>query len=79
VDWKQVKVPAGTKLFKAHSFTFMIKGDSWQLEVDEFSDGTFTGHGEHSTDRNSFIESVSGQTLKECLEGLISRIQSRGT
>lgn len=77
MEWKNVKVPAGSKLFKSHNFTFMTKGHSWQLEVDEYSDGTFSGHGEHSTDRNSFVESVSGKSLNDCLAALIERIQNR--
>lgn len=77
MEWKNVKVPAGSKLFKSHNFTFMTKGRSWHLEVDEYSDGSFSGHGEHSTDRNSFVESVSGKSLNECLSALIERIQNR--
>ena len=77
MEWKNVKVPSGSKLFKAHNFTFMNKGHSWRLAVDEFSDGTFSGHGEHATDRNTFVESVSGRELTDCLNALIERIQNR--
>ncbi len=77
MEWKNIKIPSGAKLFKAHTFTFMMKGNTYHLEVDEFSDGSFTGHGEHSSDRNSFVESVSGRSVNECLSALIERIQSR--
>lgn len=77
MEWKATKLPAGSKLFKVHNFNFILKGVNFNLEVDEFSDGTFTGHGEHSTDQNYFIESVSAKSLSDCLSELISRIQSR--
>ncbi|MEY4630718.1 MAG: hypothetical protein RIQ81_838 [Pseudomonadota bacterium] len=79
MEWKNIKVPPGAKLFKSHTFTFMVKGSTYHLEIDEYSDGSFTGHGEHSADRNTFVESVSGRTLNECLVGLIERIQGRHT
>ena len=78
MDWKKTRIPAGTKLFMVHSFTYMTKGRTFILEVDEFSDGTFTGHGEQSTDRSHVVESVSGKTVSECLEALIKRIDLRG-
>lgn len=74
--WKNVKLPVGCKLFKVHHFTFMLSGTIYHFEIDEFSDGTFTGHGEHSTDKSSVIESVNGNSLEECLNALISRIES---
>ena len=76
-DWCSVNVPNGSKIFKSHSFTFMHGGNTYVLEIDEYSDGTFSGHGEHSTDKSSVIESVSGSSTKECLEKLIGRIESR--
>jgi hypothetical protein len=77
MDWKKVNTPTGSKLFKVHIFTFMHKGVNYSLEVDEFLDGTCTGHGEHSTDKSSILEPVSGATVSECLQSLISRIQTR--
>jgi hypothetical protein len=77
MSWKEIRVHSGGKLFKVHNYTYMIKGVTYQLEIDEFGDGTFTGHGEHSTDRNSFVESVSGKSVDECLTNLVARIGQR--
>ena len=77
MEWKSAKVPSNSKLFKVHRFTYMHKGVNYLLEIDEFSDGSCTGHGEHSTDRNFVIESVSGDSIKESLDALIEKIASR--
>ena len=71
MDWNKVRVPEGAKLFRVHSFTYMNRGTTWHLEVDESLDGTFTGHGEHSTDKNCVLESVSGRDLEDCVSNLI--------
>ena len=78
MDWKKAKIPSGGRLFKVHNFTFMRKGVTYHLEVDEYNDGAFTGHGEHSTDKNLMIESVSATSVTECLEALMSKIDKRG-
>ena len=75
--WNSVSVPQGSKIFRVHNFTFMFKGANYTLEIDEFPDGTFTGHGEHATDKNLQIESVTGQTLESCLQSLIGKIEGR--
>ncbi len=75
MNWKAVQLPEGSKLFKVHSFTYMRRGVTYLLEVDEFSDGTFTGHGEHSTDKNTVLESVSGKSLEDCVNSLIKSIK----
>ena len=77
MEWKKTKVPPGCRLFKSHNFTFMNKGVSFHLEVDEYNDGSYTGHGEHSTDKNLVIESVNGTSLEACLEALINKIEKR--
>ena len=77
MDWKSVSVPQGSKLYRVHRFTYMHKGVNYILEIDEFPDGNCTGHGEHSTDRNFIIESVSSPSIKESLEALIEKIESR--
>jgi hypothetical protein len=77
MSWKDIKVHSGGKLFQVHNFTYMVKGATYLLEIDEFSDGSCTGHGEHSSDRNSFVESVSGKSVEDCLANLISRIGQR--
>ncbi len=77
MSWKNIKLPQGTKLFHGHHFTFMHAGKTFLIEVDEFADGTFTGHAEHSTDKSFVIESVSGKSLQECLENLTKKIQTR--
>jgi hypothetical protein len=75
--WRNVKVPSGSKLFRVHNFNFMHKGTNFVLEIDEFSDGSYSGHGEHATDKSSVVESVSGSSLEDCLEKLIKKIESR--
>lgn len=77
MDWKTVKVPQGGRLFKIHNFTFMYKGVNYLLEVDEYADGTCSGHGEHSTDKNFIIESVAGKNVLQCLDELIQKIVAR--
>ena len=77
MNWKNIKLPAGSKLLKVHNFTFMYQGSYYSIEIDEFNDNTFTGHGEHSTDKNYVIESVSASTLEGCLEALVNKIQNR--
>jgi hypothetical protein len=78
MDWKNVKVPAGCRLFRGHTFTFMRKGVTYNLGIDEYSDGSFTGHGEHSTDKNLVIEAVNGVSLADCVNALIAKIEKRG-
>ena len=75
MDWKKTKLPDGAKLFKVHNFMFMLKGMTYHFEVDEFADGTFTGHGEHSTDKNTVLESVSGRSLEECVSALVTSVK----
>jgi hypothetical protein len=77
MDWKKTKIPSGSKLFMVHSFTFMYQGKTYILEIDEFSDGTITGHGEQSTDKSHVLESVSAKSVQECLESLIRKIERR--
>jgi hypothetical protein len=76
MEWQQIQLPAGTKLFKVHSFAFLVGGTVYQLEIDEFANGTFTGHGEHPTDKSNVLESVSGRSVGECLEALVGKIQA---
>ncbi len=75
MDWKKIKLPQGSKLFRVYNFTYMHAGNTYHLEIDEFNDNAFSGHGEHSIDRSRHLESVSGKTIEECLEGLIKKIQ----
>jgi hypothetical protein len=76
-EWKSAKLPSGTKLFRVHNFNLIHSGVNYILEVDEYSDGTFTGHGEHSTDKNYVIQSVSATSMKKCVEALVQKIQDR--
>ena len=77
MDWKTINLAPGSKLYKVHNYNLMHQGTHFSLEIDEFSDETFTGHGEHSTDKNYVIESVSGVSVEDCLENLIKKIQER--
>ena len=77
MDWGSIILPSGCKLFKVHTFNYIHQGVNYLLEVDEYSDGSFSGHGEHSTDQNNVVESVSGKNIDECLNALIKKIESR--
>ncbi len=77
-DWQQVTLTPGTKLFKMHSFTCIHQGNTFAIEVDEFPDGSFTGHGEHSSDPSNVLESVSAKSLKDCLTALIKKVHAKG-
>ncbi len=71
MNWKKLAMPDGAKIFKVHNFTYMSKGTTYHFEVDEYADGNFSGHGEHSTDKNTVLESVSGKTLEDCVNALV--------
>lgn len=73
--WNKIKLPEGARLFKVHHFTYMWKGATYLFEVDEFADGSFTGHGEHSTDKSRVLESVSGKSPEECLSALLKNVK----
>jgi hypothetical protein len=77
MSWKKIAVHQGGKLFKMHQFTYMVKGVTYQIEVDEFADSTFTGHGQHATDRNNLVESVTGKSIDECVTLLVAKIGTR--
>jgi hypothetical protein len=77
MNWKSIKVQPGAKIFLAHNFTYMIKSAIFNIEVDEYQDGSFTAHGERSTDKNFVIESVSARSLEECLNSMIDKINAR--
>ncbi len=77
MNWKTLKLPEGARLNKVHHFTYMIKGQTYQFEVDEMSDGNFTGHGEHSSDKNFVLASVNGSSMVECLNQLVKDVTSR--
>jgi len=78
MNWKTIKIPEGSKLFRIHKFTYMHQGVNYLLEINEMGEGKWIGHGEHSTDQNSVIPSVNGASLEDCLNQLISKIDSRG-
>jgi len=75
MNWKKIPVPEGAKLFKVHNFAFMHKGVTYHLEVDEFADGSFSGHGEHSTDKNTVLASVAGASIEDCLANLMKNVK----
>ena len=77
MDWKKIALPSGAKLFKMHHFTFVHKGSNYSLEIDEYLDGLYAGYGEHTTDKNFYVESVSGKTFNECLDSLVKKIVGR--
>jgi hypothetical protein len=70
---KKVNIPAGAKLFQVHTYMYMTATATYQLEIQEFADGKCAGHGEHSTDKNQFLHSVSGSSVEDCLQKLIDK------
>jgi hypothetical protein len=77
MKWTNLKLPSGSKLFLQHNFTYMHKGSTFVIEVDEYSDGACIAHAEHSKDKNLVIESVNGKSVEECLQLSLDRIHSR--
>ena len=77
MDWKSLSLPEGSRLNRVHQFTFMLKGQTYQFEIDELSDGSFSGHGEHSSDKNFVLSSVSGSSVSDCVNQLIKDVTSR--
>ncbi|MGE0174109.1 MAG: hypothetical protein AB7T49_15030 [Oligoflexales bacterium] len=77
MDWKNVKVPAGGKLMQVRNFTYMHKGATYLIEVDEYVTGNCSAHAEHSVDKNFVIETVSGKTIPECLNLILEKIHTR--
>jgi hypothetical protein len=77
MNWKNVNIPDGSKLFRIHNFTFMHQGGNYVFEISEMGEGHWIGHGEHATDKNSVIPSVNGPTLEDCLNQLIDKVTGR--
>ncbi|MEZ4741275.1 MAG: hypothetical protein R3B45_02320 [Bdellovibrionota bacterium] len=78
MDWKKIKIPAGHRLLKAHTFMYMAGGATYRLEVDEYADGKFAGHGEHASDESQQLSSVIGTSVEECLQALVDGIGKKG-
>ncbi len=77
MDWNAIKVPEGAKLFKVHNYNYMFKGTNYLIELNEYSDSKWVGHGEHATDKNSVVPTVSGSSKEECLNLLVASINQR--
>ena len=77
MNWESVKSPEGAKLFKVHNYTYMYKGANYLIELNEYGDSKWVGHGEHATDKNSVVPSVNGSSAEECLNQLIDSINQR--
>jgi len=75
MDWKKISLSSGAKLFRVHHFTYMHQGSTFLIEIDEYANGTFTGHGEHSTDKSTVLESVTASSIEACLDLLIRGIK----
>ncbi|MCX6127949.1 MAG: hypothetical protein NTX25_02655 [Proteobacteria bacterium] len=78
MDWKAIKVPDGSKLFKIHRYNYLHQGINFLFEINELGDNMWIGHGEHATDQSSVIPTVNGATLEDCLNKLISLVNKRG-
>lgn len=71
MDWSKVKIPAGSQLFRSHTFMYMIKGRSYEIEISEYFDGKFVGYGQLSNDDSQLLKPYTGSSLLTCLQGLI--------
>lgn len=77
MEWSKVKLPDGCKLFRVHHFTYIFKGTTYLLEINEFSNGVFSGHGQKSIDESSVVDSVSASSLEECLQKMADKISGQ--
>lgn len=79
MDWKAVRIPEGSKLFRIHRFNFLHQGVNYLLEINELGPTIWVGHGEHATDQSSVIPSVTGSSMEDCISKLIEKINKRNT
>ena len=77
MDWKALKIPEGSKLFKIHRFNLLHGGTNYMLEINELGPANWVGHGEQATDQNNVVPSVNGSSLEDCLNKIIERISKR--
>ena len=77
MNWANIKLPDGCKLFRIHKFSYMSKGINYVFEINEVSENSFIGYGEQATDSNSVLETVNGDSIESCLNGLIANVEKK--
>jgi len=77
MDWSKIKIPVGSQVFKSQSFMFMVKGRSFEFEINEYSDSRYVGYGQLSNDESQQLKPVNGTTLEGCLQSLIDAANLR--
>ncbi|MEI8025476.1 MAG: hypothetical protein WCI18_03920 [Pseudomonadota bacterium] len=77
MDWSKIKIPTGSQVLKSHHFMFMVKGRSFEFEINEYSDSRFMGYGQLSNDESQQLKPVNGATLEGCLQSLIDAANLR--
>lgn len=79
MDWKGIKIPEGSKLFRIHRFNFLHQGVNYLFEINELGPAMWIGHGEHATDQSSVIPTVNGASIEETINKLIAQVSKRAT
>lgn len=77
MSWKDLKVATGSQLFRLHNFLYLHQGKTYELEVNEYSDGRFVGHGEIANDPQSQLASVNGSNVDECVAKLVEAVETK--
>jgi len=77
MDWSKIKIPVGSQVFKSQRFMFMVKGRSFEFEINEYSDSRYVGYGQLSNDESQQLKPVNGTTLEGCLQSLIDAANLR--
>ena len=77
MPWKDLTIEAGCQLFRLHNFLYLHKGKTYELEINEYSDGRFVGHGEVANDPQSQLPSVNGNSIDECVGKLVEEATKR--
>jgi len=78
MGWKKLEIPAQAKLFKIHTFGYLIGGHNYSIEVDEYAGGQFVGFAEQSNDASTATRTCSAESLESCMEMVLAEITKLG-
>lgn len=76
-SWKSVTFGEKQKLFALHQFLFVTKARSYNIEVQEATDGQCEVHAACTSDPNEAIPSVHGKTLQAGLQTMVKHLEER--
>jgi hypothetical protein len=79
MGWKKLDIPAQAKLFKIHTFGYLIGGHNYSIEIDEYADGQFVGFAEQSNDASTATRSCTADSIDDCLQRVLQEIASLGS